>query len=174
MKTLHLLLVAVCSLLFATRVLARIGETEAQHEGRYGPGHKSASGVLDGATNRLYSQSGWVFSVAYVDGVAVRLRYAKTAAASGGAAIRDDELGAILEAENGGGTWTSQGASVFSPKESLARLITQSTAWTNSVGRTAVLTQRAFITINSQEAEAFVARRKAEAEAKRKATMPAF
>ena len=174
MKTTRVQFVAMCSIMISSSAFARVGETEAQHEGRYGRGQKSSSALLDGATNRLYSQSGWIFSVAFVDGVAVRLRYIKTASAPGGHAIRDDEIAAILQAEDNGGTWKPQGASVLAPKETIARFITQTTAWTNSNGRTATMMQRSAITINSQEAEAFTARRKAEAEAKRKATMPVF
>ena len=48
-------------------------------------------------------KNGWSFSVAYVDNVAVRIHYMKGAGAPGGIGLRDDEIAAILQAEQGGG-----------------------------------------------------------------------
>src|ERR1035437_2592249 len=88
---------------------ARLGETEAQCEQRYGKPQDSLSDksfpILSGAVNRTYQYQGWCIMISFLDGKAAIISYSKSAKAPSGVAIRNDEAKAILDAEGNGGEW---------------------------------------------------------------------
>ena len=100
--------------------LARLGETEAQCEQRYGKPQDSLSDksfpVLSGAVNRINQYQGWCIGIAFLDGKAVIISYSKSAKAPDGVTIRNDEAKAILDAEGNGGEWKgSRSFNLFGP-----------------------------------------------------------
>jgi hypothetical protein len=89
---------------------ARLGETEAQSQARYGapdPGLIGANEapLLEGAKELAYNYQGWRVRAAFIDGVAVRVEYAKIPDAGGLKKLTDAEVQAVLEAEKGAFSW---------------------------------------------------------------------
>jgi hypothetical protein len=89
---------------------ARLGETEAQSQARYGQPDTNLIGaneapLLEGTKELAYSYQGWRVRAAFVDGVAVRVEYAKIPDAGGLKKLTDAEVQAVLEAEKGAFSW---------------------------------------------------------------------
>jgi hypothetical protein len=89
---------------------ARLGETEAQSQARYGAPDTGLIGaneaaLLEGAKELAYNFQGWRVRAAFIDGVAVRVEYAKIPDAGGLKKLTDAEVEAVLDAEKGTFTW---------------------------------------------------------------------
>lgn len=95
----------------ALTATARLGETEAQSQQRYGAPLKKGEDfmpsqpVLHGAVNLTYKYRGWWVRAAFVEGRAVRLTYTKVDNKKVDPAIEADELKSILEGEVAQGRW---------------------------------------------------------------------
>ena len=155
MKQLYLALVIIAAIaLNPTYGLARLDETEAQCEQRYGKPQDSLSDksfpILSGAVNRIYQYQGWCISIAFLDGKAAIISYSKSAKAPGGVAIRNDEAKAILDAEGNGGEWKgSRSFNLFGP--------VHPKKWSNTNGSIAYLVgiTRAALVVESPKVEEF-------------------
>ena len=109
---------------------ARLGETERECFNRYSsarplpPGLGKPADLIPGARHLNYIHEGWLIRVAFWDGRVAAEEYRKLAPYKTGAAITDDEMTAILEAEKGKGTWKRL---IFGPggKGQAARVFTQ-------------------------------------------------
>ena len=152
---------------------ARLGETEAQCEQRYGKPQDSLSDksfpILSGAVNRIYQYQGWCISISFLDGKAVIISYSKSAKASGGVAIRNDEARAILDAEGNGGEWKgSRSFNLFGP--------VHPKKWSNTNGSIAYLVgiTRAALIVESPKAEEFRKTQAKTTEEQRKESIPKF
>lgn len=113
----------VIFLLLPSLAIARIGETEAKNQSRYGRPVKdfrnTNSPILKGAENKTYHYQGWQIRVAYLDRVAVRMMYGKLPKPGTTQQLKMDEIEAVLQAEAHGGQWKKlKPASLFSPKNS--------------------------------------------------------
>jgi hypothetical protein len=89
---------------------ARLGETEAQSQTRYGPPNPAMVGareapLLRGATEHTYHTGTWRIRQAFVNGVAVRVEYMKTKDVVSGRLPTAEEVEAILEAEKARYIW---------------------------------------------------------------------
>jgi len=97
----------------ATPGWARLGETEAQSKARYGEPVDGLIGgteqpLLAGAKELAYNFQGWRVRVAFVNGTAARIEYAKIPDAGGLKKLTDPEVLAILEAEKGTYSWREE------------------------------------------------------------------
>ena len=96
--------------LAATPVRARLSETVAQSQARYGaptpelilPDEKP---LVEGVKDSAYRFSGWRIRVAFINGTAARIEYAHLPVGGTLKAITDTEVAAILDAENAGQRW---------------------------------------------------------------------
>ena len=174
MKQQYLVLVVIAAIaLTPICSLARLDETEAQCEQRYGkpqdlPFDKSFP-VLSGAVNRTYQYQGWCIGVAFLDGKAVIISYSKSAKAPGGITIRDDEAKAILDAESNGGEWKgSRSFNLFGP--------VHPKKWSNTNGSIAYLVgiTRAALVVESPKAEESKKTQAKTTEAQQKENIPKF
>jgi hypothetical protein len=98
---------------FAPNCWARIGETEAQSQARYGASKPELIGaseqpLLAGAKEAAYESAGWRIRVAYANGVAIRMEYAKIPDASGLKKLTDEEVQTVLQAEKGTLSWREE------------------------------------------------------------------
>jgi hypothetical protein len=89
---------------------ARLGETEAQSQTRYGPPDEAlAKGnhepLLPGAKEVFYRMADWRIRAAFIGGVAVKLEYFKMKGADGTNRLTDEDIESILEAEKGKFSW---------------------------------------------------------------------
>ena len=115
MTSRFLLSALAASLLIAASapLQARLGETEAQSEARYGAPNPELIGaneqpLLPGAKELAYNYQGWRVRSAFVNGNAVRVEYAKIPDVGGLKKLTDDEVHSILEAEKGSFTWREE------------------------------------------------------------------
>ena len=175
MKQQYMVLVVIAAIaLNPIYGLARLGETEAQCEQRYGKPQDSLSDksfpVLSGAVNRIYQYQGWCISIAFLDGKATIISYSKSAKAPGGVAIRNDEAKAILDAEGNGGEWT--GSRSFNPFKRVAH----PKKWSNTNGSIAYLVgiTRAALVVESPKVEEFKKTQAKTPEEQRKESTPKF
>jgi hypothetical protein len=91
-------------------IYARLGETEAQSQQRYGQvraeliraGEKP---LMAGAVERAYEYEGWRVRAAFVEGSCVRIEYAHIPEGGVPKPITEQEAKAILEAEKGKFSW---------------------------------------------------------------------
>ncbi len=92
---------------------ARLGETEEQSQSRYGAPDAGLIGandqpLLSGAKELAYNYQGWRVRVAFLNGSAARIEYAKIPDASGLKKLTDPEVQAVLEAEKGNFNWREE------------------------------------------------------------------
>ena len=175
MKQQYLVLVVIAAIaLNPICGLARLGETEAQCEQRYGKLQDSLSDksfpVLSGAVNRTYQYQGWCIMIAFLDGEAAIISYSKSAKAPGGITIRNDEIKAILDAEGNGGEW--KGSRSFNPFKRVAH----PKKWSNTNGSIAYLVgiTRAALIIESPKVEEFRKTQAKPTEEQGKGSIPKF
>ncbi len=104
----------IATLLVATSspAFARLGETEAQSQTRYGAPVEGMVGgdekpLLPGAIERVYNFDGWRVRAAFVAGTTVRIQYVHV---ENGVPKKfsDAEMKALLEAEKGKFTWKEE------------------------------------------------------------------
>jgi len=149
---------------------ARIGETEAESEKRYGKPVNEAmskmSPILSGAVNHIYVYQGWNIKTAFVNGKAVRMHYFKHTVPM---TIKDDEAKAVLEGEANGGQWEVK-------KNVNWNNLVVSKAWANTNGAVAYVEGLGgmLMVVDTPAAVAFAQAKKAEDEQKRKANIPMF
>ncbi|MDD5677887.1 MAG: hypothetical protein PHW60_07840 [Kiritimatiellae bacterium] len=153
---------------------ARLDETLAQCEQRYGKPQESPSDkampLLSGALNVSYQYQGWHIRIAFLDDKAVMISYSKIAQAGGDSSIKDDEAKAILDSEGNGNEWKkSWTLNPFAP-------LVYPKRWLKTNGSIAYLVgmNKIMLVVESPKAEEF---RKAQATAKeeqRKASIPKF
>jgi hypothetical protein len=157
----NLILVVLLSFLFtATRASARLGETEAQSEARYGAPVDGLIGpqekpLLDGAKQLAYNFQGWRIRVAFLNGGAARLEYVHIPDASGLKQITDPEAEAILDAEKGAYRWRE-----IKPRTGNAGLDTLKTAfegrtWERSDHAAATLKMKVALVLQSRDVEPY-------------------
>jgi len=92
---------------------ARLGETEAQSQTRYGAAKPELIGaneqpLLAGAKEVAYESAGWRIRVAFVNGTAIRMEYAKIPDATGLKKLTDEEVQTVLQAEKGTMSWREE------------------------------------------------------------------
>ena len=172
---LRCLILAVIGVIALTPIhtFARLGETEAQCEQRYGKPQVSLSDksfpVLSGAVNRTYQYQGWCIMIAFFDGKAAIISYSKAAKTPGGVTIRNDEAKAILDAEGNGGEWKgSRSFNLFGP--------VHPKKWSNTNGSIAYLVgiTRAALVVESPKAEEFRKTQPKTTEEQQKESIPKF
>ena len=174
MKQQYLVLVVIAAMaLTPIRAFARLDETEAQCEQRYGKSQNLLSDksfpILSGAVNRIYQYQGWCIGIAFLDGKAVIISYSKSAKAPGGVTIREDETKSILDAEGNGGEWTgSRSFSLFGP--------VHPKKWSNTNGSIAYLVgiTRSALVVESPKVEEFRKTQGKTTEEQQKKNIPKF
>jgi len=161
---------------------ARIGETESECNTRYGTPKKVTEIVPQCPTNE-YDYHGFKIRIAFAgfNGPAIKMIFSKQPSPF----FKDDEVAAILNANTKDGTqWKkalpeSEASKQMDPITRLTTALVTDTmggrSWVRSDGVTAELQiQKIGLTIQTPESIAREKRAKDKAEAKRKASIPAF
>lgn len=92
---------------------ARLGETEAQNQARYGPAAADLIGanekpLVPGVNDVACKFQGWRLRVAFLNGVAARIEYAQLPEGTACKQITDAQVKTILEAESNKLHWREQ------------------------------------------------------------------
>jgi hypothetical protein len=108
-----------------TTAQARLGETEAEAQKRYGPPQtneviQALPPLLPGAVEHAYLYDGWLVRAAYLEGRTEMISYQH----STGRAIGETEVTTILEAERGERIWKDPLKKERREKDSLTTLAT--------------------------------------------------
>jgi len=153
---------------------ARLYETEAQCEQRYGKPQESPSDkaipILANATNRTYNYQSWKIRVAFLNAKVSMIQYTKSVADASSITIRDDEANAILAGEANGGKWQDK------MNFDLFDQLIHPKKWLNTNCSIAyfVGANRISLVIESPEVEIFKKAQAEEKERNRKASIPKF
>ncbi len=157
-----------------SNALARMGETIAQCDRRYGPpvSTNQSLGVLPGVPTRTYKYHGWRITAAFVQGRAAVLSYSKSSIAR----IQDDELAAILKSETYGGTWKRKRQYSWNPTKNLQNLLTHPKVWSKTNGTIAYFSNPMYdnLIVEAPIAQKYREAKDKAAEERRKASIPAF
>ncbi|MDR0994048.1 MAG: hypothetical protein LBN38_05740 [Verrucomicrobiota bacterium] len=115
---------------------ARLYETVAQNDARYGPPsstNDSVHSLLPALPDRTYAYDGWTLRLSFVRGRAAVIRYSKASHQ----AIGEDELAVILKAEGRRGRWEQVDSSEAHLLERARNLLVRPKSWRNTKGMTA-------------------------------------
>jgi len=146
MQNLRTALIVFLLATVATTVVARLDETKADCDKRYGiPRERDPSieyPLIEGADNLVYTQEGWKIYVAFVGGKAARIEYSKIRGEhpSGTVVIMPADIETLLDVESADGAWTeAQAKPASNPFAAFDRLVDNTRSWTHSGGWTATL-----------------------------------
>ena len=173
-----ILAVLIATTIAALESSARMGETIAQCDRRYGAPKQSPVDNMfpllsgPGITNRTYVYQGWRIKAAFIKNRAAMLRYNK----SNNATIQDDEVQAILKAESFGGAWTERSQFSLNPTKHLQNLFSQPRLWTNGIGAEAYFENPQFMSfvVKAPIVEQYKKAKADAAERQRKSSIPEF
>jgi len=175
-------------LFFTGVAYARLGENETQCNGRYGTPltdkyatkANKEKPLLPVGYTKSYNYQGWVVRVGYLvfNGPAIKMTFRKKA----GGQIKDDELTAILTANTPEGMKWERGVYTNSPLKGASAVIGNigsnvmgAAAWKRTDGVVAILEPlKQELTLESPAALEILSKAKENAEAQRKAAIPAF
>jgi hypothetical protein len=161
---------------------ARLGETEAECQQRYGAPMQTKldpltySPMFDGAICHTYQYQGWTIRVAFINDRAVRINYSKFLTKDVKPAIQDDELLAILSGEAGGGQWRKVAPSSGGGfQQAMLAAVLQSKEFVNTNGNHAQMDNPFYsLTLETPMAKAFIQAHAAAKERQRQNTIPKF
>ncbi|MBM9514964.1 hypothetical protein [Desulfogranum marinum] len=160
---------------------SRLGESLEGNSTRYGqPVNNPTDSIrplLSNAENRTYRYQGWQVRIGYLNGHAVRLVYSKIPRSGVSPVIKDDELYAVLKAEQHGGKWKKlRAASLFSRKNSGNKLFDHAPLrWKNTNNCIAYsLMGRMSVFVEAPEAVMWEQALAHEKEVQRKESIPQF
>ena len=105
------IIAAIACLSFSAH--ARLLETEAQSEARYGPARddvraKKDKPLMAGAVEKVYWFQEWRIRAAFVGGVCHKIQYSRMLVKGEAVTITDAEIAKILEAEKGTWSWKEE------------------------------------------------------------------
>lgn len=161
MKSNHISVIfaAIC-LVSVAPAFARLGETEAQSQTRYGaPAPELAAPtdkpLLEGAKEVIYNFQGWRVRVAFLNGAAARMEYVRIPEGGALLPITDEQLKAILEAEKGSYNWREQKPKTGSKEIDALKTFFDGKQWERSDHATAGLKANVMLVLDAREVEAY-------------------
>ncbi len=155
MRTLCLTLAIVA---FARPVQARLGESEAESQNRYGAPKPELIGpqekpLLEGAKQLAYSFEGWRIRVAFLNDAAVRVEYLHIPESGGLKKMSDKEVQGILEAEKGRFSWREEKARTGYKELNALKTMFEGRKWERSDHAEAKLAGEVVLTVQSREVD---------------------
>lgn len=137
---------------------ARLGETEAQSQSRYGDPKPELIGpqekpLLAGAKQLAYGFEGWRIRVAFLNDAAVRVEYLHIPESSGLKKLTDKEVQGILEAEKGRFSWREEKARTGYKELNALKTMFDGRKWERSDHAEAKLAGEVVLTVQSREVD---------------------
>ena len=145
---------------FARPAIARLGETEAQSQARYGepaPQYSSPADkpLMPGAKEVIYFFQGWRVRAAFANNVTVRVEYVQVP--EGGAApkqIGEAEAKTILDAEKATFSWREQKPKTGDKNLNALKTLFDGRVWERSDHAMATLKANLLLILESRDADA--------------------
>ena len=141
---------------FPNALLARLGETEAQSQARYGeptPQYASPTDkpLMPGAKEVIYFFQGWRIRAAFVTNATVRIEYVHVPEGSAPKPVSDADAKVILDAEKGTYSWREQKPKTGNKDLNALKTLFDGRAWERSDHAMATATfPTAYSSIRSQ------------------------
>jgi hypothetical protein len=154
-------LVFLAALLMAVvPVEARLGETEAQSQQRYGPPAPELSAptdkpLVEGAKEVIYNFQGWRVRAAFVAGATMRIEYVHLPENSLPKKITEDEIRAILDGEKATFTWREDKPRTGNKDLNALKAVFDGRRWERSDHATASLKFDVVLVLETRDADAY-------------------
>ena len=138
---------------------ARLGETEAQAQARYGePAPQYAAPtdkpLLPGAKEVIYFFQGWRIRSAFVGGTTARIEYVHLPEGAGVAPVSEAEAKVILDAEKGKYSWREQKPKTGYKELNALKTLFEGRVWERSDHALATIKANVVMVIESRDADA--------------------
>ena len=145
---------------FSAPVSARLGETEAQSQTRYGAPAPELAGpadkpLIEGAKEVIYKFEGWRIRVAFLNNAAARMEYAHLPENGAPKQITEEEVKAILDAEKGAFSWREQKPKTGYKELNALKTLFEGRQWERADHATAVLKLNLLLVLQTREVEAY-------------------
>lgn len=145
--------------LFPAQVSARLGETEAQSQARYGaPAPELAAPtdkpLIEGAKEVIYHFQGWRIRVAFLNNLAARMEYAHVPENGAPKQITEEEVTAILAAEKGTFSWREEKPRTGYRELNALKTLFEGRQWERSDHATANLKLNLLLVLEAREVAA--------------------
>jgi hypothetical protein len=139
---------------------ARLGETEAQSQMRYGaPAPELAAPtdkpLLEGAKEVIYNFEGWRVRAAFLNNVTARIEYVHLPENGVPKQITEEEAKAILEAEKGSYGWREEKPKTGSKEINALKTAFEGRRWERSDHAVATLKFNLLFVLETREVEAY-------------------
>jgi hypothetical protein len=144
---------------FAEQAQARLGETEAQCQARYGvpdPGLIGANEgpLMAGSRELAYNYQGWRIRAAFFNGTVIREDYVKIPDAGGLKKIEEAEVLAVLDAEKGTFNWREEKPRLGNDGLNALKTVFDGRTWQRSDHAVAKFKAGLVLVVETHEAEA--------------------
>ena len=144
---------------FACPATARLGDTEAQSQARYGeptPQYASPTDkpLMAGAKEVIYFFQGWRVRAAFANNATVRIEYAHVPEGAVPKNIDDAEAKAILDAEKGTFSWREQKPKTGDKNLNALKTFFDGQNWERGDHATATLKLKLLLVLESRDADA--------------------
>ena len=151
-------IVAAVSFVLPVTAFARLGESEAMSEARYGepaPQYSSPSDkpVMAGAKEIVYFFQGWRVRVALVNNVTVRVEYVHVPEGGVPKQITDADARVILDAEKGSYSWREQKARTGNKDLNALKTLFEGRTWERNDHAMAKLVANLVLVVESRDAD---------------------
>lgn len=151
-----LAVLAVC--LFPSLALARLGETEAQSQARYGEPTPQYSAPTDkplmpGAKEVIYFFQGWRIRAALVNNATVRIEYVHLPEGAGVKPVSEEEAKVILDAEKGKYSWREQKPKTGNKDLNALKTLFEGQVWERTDHAMAKIMAKVVMVLESRDAD---------------------
>ena len=158
----HTIRSLAAALFFATTLPlhARLGETEAQSQQRYGAPTPELIGATDkplltGAKETAYNFQGWRIRAAFVNGATARIEYAHLPENNVPKPLSEAEIEAILDGEKGRFAWKEEKPKTGNKGIDALKTMFEGRKWERSDHALASLKASLLLTLELREVEAY-------------------
>lgn len=155
-----LLAAAASAILFVAPASARLGETEAQSQTRYGApapelGAPTDKPLIDSAKEVIYNFEGWRVRAAFLNNVTARIEYVRIPENGALKPITEEQIKAILDAEKGTYSWREQKPKTAYKELNALKTLFDGRQWKRSDHAEAVLKANVVFVLSGREVEAY-------------------
>ena len=139
---------------------ARLGETEAQAQQRYGAPTPELIGATDkplltGAKEVAYNFQGWRVRAAFLGGTTVRIEYVHLPENGTLVPVTEAEIEAVLEGEKGKFSWKEEKPKMGDKNLNALKTMFEGRRWERSDHAQAGLKAKLLLTLETREVEAY-------------------
>ena len=151
-------LTVLTACIFPNPSLARLGETEAQSQARYGEptpqyGAPTDRALMPGAKEVIYFFEGWRIRAAFVNNATVRIEYVHGPEGGGPKPVSEAEAKVILDAEKGAYSWREQKPKTGSKDINALKTLFDGRTWERADHAMATLKANLLMVLETRDAD---------------------